>query len=115
MSSGVAAWLWLTTAIATEVVGTSALKSASANPGIVNVTAVAAGYAVSFVTFAFAMRAGMQIGVAYAVWSAVGTAAIVAIGVVFFRDAISAWQIIFLGVIVVGVVGLNLSGAATRH
>ncbi|MEO7126124.1 MAG: multidrug efflux SMR transporter [Nakamurella sp.] len=111
MSSGMAAWLWLTAAIATEVVGTSALKSASENPGIINVSTVAAGYVVSFITFAFAMRAGMQVGVAYAVWSAAGTAAIVAIGVVFYREAISAWEVFFLAVIIVGVVGLNLSGS----
>lgn len=110
MSSGMAAWLWLSAAIATEVVGTTALKSASANPGIVNVSTVAAGYVVSFITFAIAMRAGMQIGVGYAVWSAVGTAAIVAIGVVFYREAISAWEVFFLALIIIGVVGLNLSG-----
>lgn len=111
MSSGVAAWLWLTVAIASEVVGTAALKSASAHPGVFNVGAVAAGYVVSFVTFAIAMRAGMQIGVGYAVWSAVGTAAIVAIGVIFYSEAISSWEVFFLAMIIVGVVGLNLAGS----
>lgn len=112
MSSGVAAWLWLTAAIASEVVGTAALKSASEHPGVVNVGTVAAGYAVSFITFAIAMRAGMQISIGYAVWSAVGTAAIVTIGVVFYRESISAWEVFFLVVIIVGVIGLNLTGGS---
>lgn len=110
MSSGVAAWLWLTVAIGSEVVGTTALKSASAHPGVFNVSAVAAGYVVSFITFAIAMRGGIDIGVGYAVWSAVGTAAIVAIGVVAYHEGITPWEIFFLALIIVGVVGLNLSG-----
>lgn len=110
MSSGVAAWLWLTAAIGSEVVGTTALKSASAHPGVFNVSAVAAGYVVSFFTFAIAMRAGMTIGVGYAVWSAVGTAAVVAIGVFVYREGITAWEVFFLAMIIAGVVGLNMSG-----
>ncbi len=111
MSSGMAAWLWLTTAISSEVVGTAALKSASAHPGVFNVGVVVAGYVISFVTFAIALRAGMTIGIGYAVWSAVGTAAIVGIGVLFYRERITPWEVFFLAVIIVGVVGLNLSGS----
>jgi small multidrug resistance pump len=106
-----AAWLWLTAAIASEVVGTAALKPASAHPGVFSVGAVAAGYVVSFITFALALRAGMTIGVGYAVWSAVGTAAIVGIGVLFYREVVTPWEVFFLAVIIVGVVGLNLSGS----
>lgn len=111
MSTTAAAWIWLVVAIACEVVGTTALKAASAHPTVLSVGTVAAGYIASFVTFAIAMRAGMQIGVGYAVWSAVGTAAIVGIGVVFYRESIGPWAVFFLALIVIGVIGLNLTGA----
>ena len=114
VSTTAVAWLWLAVAIACEVVGTAALKTASVHPTVISVGAVVLGYLASFVTFALSMRAGMQIGVGYAVWSAVGTAAIVGIGVVFFRESIGPWAVFFLALIVVGVIGLNLTGAHQR-
>lgn len=103
-------WLWLWAAIGCELVGTIALKSASAHPGVVNVGVVTAGYVASMVGLALALRAGMQVGIAYAVWSGVGTAAIAVIGAVFLGESANVWKFAFIGVIIVGVVGLNLVG-----
>jgi small multidrug resistance pump len=44
------------------------------------------------------------------VWSAIGTAAIVIIGVVAYGESLSAVRIVSLLLVVLGVLGLQLSG-----
>lgn len=53
----------------------------------------------------------MQTDVAYALWSAIGTAAIVLVAVLFLGSPISVMKVVGVGLIVVGVVTLNLAGA----
>jgi small multidrug resistance pump len=104
------AYLFLLAAIASEVLGTSLLKSTDGFsrlwPTIVCLTA----YAASFALLSQAVK-HVSIGYAYALWSAVGTAAIVAIGVVFLNESINAVKVIGVALIIVGVVVLNLGGA----
>jgi small multidrug resistance pump len=54
---------------------------------------------------------GMQTDVAYALWSAIGTAAIVFIAVLFLGSPITVAKIVGVGLIVVGVLTLNMAGA----
>ncbi len=102
--------MWLWAAIACELVGTTVLKAVSSHPNVLNVGIVAVGYIASMVGLALALRAGMQVGIAYAVWSGVGTAAIAIIGAVFLGESANIWKFVFIAVIVIGVVGLNLAG-----
>jgi small multidrug resistance pump len=51
----------------------------------------------------------IDVSFAYAVWSGLGTALIAVIGVLWFREPVSAWKVISLALIILGVVGLNLS------
>ena len=53
----------------------------------------------------------IDLSVAYAAWSGVGTALIATIGILYFRDPAMALKLISIGFIIAGVVGLNLSGA----
>jgi small multidrug resistance pump len=66
------------------------------------------GYAVSFVLLAKALK-DIEVGVAYAVWSAVGTAAVAALGIWLFGESASLMKAVWIGVIVIGVVGLQVS------
>jgi small multidrug resistance pump len=52
----------------------------------------------------------MEVGVVYAIWSAVGTALIATIGILWFKEPISLLKIGSLALIILGVIGLNLSG-----
>ena len=52
----------------------------------------------------------MDVSVVYAVWSGLGVAFIATIGVLWFQEPITALKLSSLALIVVGVVGLNLSG-----
>ena len=67
-------------------------------------------YAASFVALTFALKK-IDVSVAYAVWFGVGTALIAVIGILYFRETITALKFVSILLIVVGVVGLNLSGA----
>ena len=55
----------------------------------------------------------IDIGIAYAIWAAVGVAVIATIGAVFFHEQLTPMRIFFLAVIIIGVIGLNLSGRQT--
>jgi small multidrug resistance pump len=51
----------------------------------------------------------MAVGTAYAIWSALGTALIAAIGIVFLGESATLSRISGLVLVIVGVVILNLS------
>ena len=102
------AWLYLAGAIAFEVAGTTALKLSDgmSRPGPTLV--MAACYAVSFLALSRAVR-GVEVGVAYAVWAGAGTALVAAVGILYFREALTLIKVVSLGLIIGGVVGLKLS------
>ena len=56
---------------------------------------------------------GIDLSVAYAVWSGVGTAIVAAIGIVWFGEPAEPWKLFSLALIVLGVAGLHLSGRAS--
>lgn len=66
------------------------------------------GYGLSFFLLSLALKR-VGIGTAYAIWSAVGTAIITFIGVFYFKEPLTALKIISVALIIVGVVGLNIS------
>jgi len=66
-------------------------------------------YGVCFYCLTFALKK-IDISVAYAIWSGVGTALIATIGVLYFREPVSALKVVGVIAIVGGVVALNLSG-----
>jgi small multidrug resistance pump len=102
--------VWLLLAIASEVVATSALKASEGFSRLVPAVVVVVGYSASFYFLAQSLRE-IPLGVVYAVWSGIGTAAIAIIGVVFFRETLGWIGIAGITLIVLGVIVLNLSGA----
>jgi len=68
-------------------------------------------YILSFGMLTLALKK-LDVSIAYAVWSGVGTALIATIGVIWFREPVTAIKLVSLGLIIVGVVGLNLAGGA---
>jgi small multidrug resistance pump len=66
-------------------------------------------YTMSFGMLTLALKR-IDVSVAYSVWSGVGTALIATIGVLWFKEPITALKLVSLALIVGGVVGLNLSG-----
>lgn len=102
----------LLAAIAAEVVGTTALRASNGFSRLGPSLVVVVAYPLSFFLLSLVLRR-MSIAVAYAVWSAIGTAAIAVIGAVAFDEPLTGLKIFFLVVVVAGVVGLQLAGAGT--
>ena len=103
-------WLFLAGAIALEVAGTTSMKLSEGFTRLVPSVLLFLFYAASFVALTFALRS-IEVSVAYAVWSAVGTALIAGIGILYFGEAATFLKFVCIVLIIVGVVGLNLSGA----
>ena len=99
----------LTIAILAEVAGTVALKYTNGFTNLGPTALVVAGYGISFWMLALVLR-DLPIGLTYAVWAAVGTALIAAIGIVAFGEPATALKLLSLALIIAGVVGLNLAG-----
>ena len=104
------AYVFLLGAIAAEVVATSFMKSTEGFTRLWPTVAVLGGYAISFVLLSQAVK-GVQVSVAYALWSALGTAAIVAIGAAFLNEPITVVKVAGISLIIAGVVTLNVGGA----
>nr|WP_217911798.1 multidrug efflux SMR transporter [Myxococcus sp. AM011] len=102
--------MFLLGAIACEVVATSLLKSTQGFTRLWPTVGCLTGYAVAFALLSQAVKQ-VPVGVAYAMWSGLGTAAIVAIGVVFLDEPMSATKLLGVALIISGVVLLNLRGA----
>lgn len=63
--------------------------------------------ALSFFLLSLALK-GISVGTGYAVWTGIGAAGSVLIGMYFFREKKSTKKLFFLSCIVFGVVGLKL-------
>jgi small multidrug resistance pump len=105
--------LWLASAIGSEIIATVSLKLSDGFTKPIPVVVVVVGYGISFYAMSIALRS-IPLGVVYAVWSGVGTAAIVVIGFFLFREVLDAVKLGGIGLIIVGVVMLNGAGA-TAH
>lgn len=101
-------WLYLMIAIILEVAGTVALKvSDGLNRALP--TALTVGlYGASFLASALAL-AKLDVSIAYAVWSALGTALIATIGMLWFKEPATAMKLISIALIIAGVVIMRLS------
>ena len=104
---------WLTLAIGSEIVATTSLKLSDGFTRPIPSVVVVLGYAISFYALSVTLRS-LPLGLVYAVWSGVGTAAIVVIGFFVFREVLDAVKVAGIGLIIVGVVMLNGAGA-TAH
>lgn len=101
--------LWLTLAIGTEVLATTAVKLSDGFTRLAWVGVVVAGYGISFWAMSIALKT-IPLGIVYAIWSGVGTAAIVVIGWLAFRESLDAIKLAGIAIIMIGVLLLNIVG-----
>ncbi|MBV9200141.1 MAG: multidrug efflux SMR transporter [Alphaproteobacteria bacterium] len=100
--------VYLAAAIVLEICGTTSLKLPDGFSRLGPSAAVVLCYAASFALLGLALR-GIELSIAYAVWSGVGTAIVAAIGIVCFGESAGIWKLLCLSLIVLGVAGLHLS------
>ena len=100
--------VYLGVAICAEIIGTTLLK---VSDGFTNLWAAAGtlvAYAISFYFLSLALRT-VPVGVAYAVWSAVGIVAISVIGWLAFDQRLNGAAIAGIALVIVGVVVLQIA------
>ena len=102
------AWVILLGAIMAEVAGTTALKLSYGFSRLLPSLVVVVAYALAFLALGFVLTR-MDVSVAYAIWAGVGTATVAVVGIVYFGESINWIKAASLGLIVLGLVGLNLS------
>jgi multidrug transporter EmrE-like cation transporter len=106
------AWLLLAIAIVAEVVGTSALKASAGFSRLVPSMVVVLGYAVAFYCLSLVLKT-IPVGVAYAIWSGLGIVLITVVAWVVYDQTIDWAAALGMGLIIAGVVVLNVfSGSA---
>jgi small multidrug resistance pump len=106
-------WILLALAIATEIAATTALKASEGLSRLLPSVIVGVGYVASFVLLAKALKS-LDVGVAYAIWSGVGTAVVAALGVLLFAESMSVMKAVWIAVIIVGVIGLQASSGGVH-
>ena len=103
-------WFLLVLAIGSEVFGTAMLKASEGFSKWLPIVGVVIGYGLSFLVLGLALK-DIGVGVAYAIWSGLGTIGIVIAGYFLFGEQLNTWGYVGIGVIIAGVIILNVSGA----
>ena len=101
-------WLYLSIAIVSEVIATSALKAAEGFTQWIPSVMVVLGYVCTFYFLSLTLRS-IPIGIAYAVWSGVGLALISLVGWAVYGQSLDAAALLGIALIIAGVLVLNLS------
>ena len=104
-------WILMIAAILFEVAGTTCMKLSDGFRKLKPTIGLVVFYPLCFGCLTLAMEE-IDVSVAYAVWSAMGTALISIIGFTYFKEKKTAIKFVSIGLIVIGVVALNLSGTA---
>jgi small multidrug resistance pump len=105
-------WLYLAVAILLEVAGTTSMKLSDGLTRLLPSILIFVFYAISFTALSLALKK-IPVSIAYAIWSGAGTALIAAIGIIYFRETLSFIKLAYIGLIVIGVMGLYTLG--TNH
>jgi small multidrug resistance pump len=102
-------WLYLILAILLEVCGTTSMKLSQGFTKLVPSILIFVFYCLSFSSITLALKQ-IDVSVAYAVWSGLGTALIAIVGILWFREPFTSLKVASIALIIAGVIGLNLGG-----
>jgi small multidrug resistance pump len=102
-------YVLLALAIVSEVVGTIALRAAGQGRPVA-IAVVVVTYLASFALLAIVLRQ-IDVSIAYAIWAGAGTALIALIGIAALGEPATVAKLGSIALIIIGVVGLNLTGA----
>ena len=103
-------WFILTVAIFFEVAGTACMKLSEGFTRLWPSAFIFIFYGLSFAALPLALKR-IDLSLLYAIWSGVGTALIAIIGFIYFKEAVTPVKITSILLIIIGVVGLNLSNS----
>ncbi|MTH34949.1 QacE family quaternary ammonium compound efflux SMR transporter [Paracoccus limosus] len=104
----------LLTAIVLEVIGTSFLQRSQQFTQVLPTVMMGLCYAASFYFLTLVLRS-MPLGIAYAIWSGLGMVLVSVIGLLVFGQKLDGPAVLGLGLIVAGVIVVNLFSKTVGH
>jgi small multidrug resistance pump len=107
-------FLILLLAILAEVAATSALKASENFTRLLPSIIVVTGYGVAFSCLSFTLKT-LPLGVAYAIWSGVGTALVAMVGWLFYKQQLDLPAVLGIALIMAGTLVLNLFSKVSVH
>ncbi len=107
-------YLYLSVAIAAEVIATSALKASHGFTKPLPTTVVLLGYGVAFYFLSLVLKT-VPVGVAYAIWSGAGIVLIALVGWLLLKQSLDAPAIAGMALIIAGVAVIQLFSRTAAH
>ena len=107
-------WLFLGAAIMAEVAATSALKASEGFTRLWPSVVVVLGYGIAFYCLSLTLRT-IPVGVAYAIWSGLGVVLVALLSWWLFGQKLDLAALLGMGLIVAGVLVMNLFSKASAH
>lgn len=107
-------YVFLAIAIIAEVIATSALKASQSFTELLPSILVIAGYGVAFYCLSLTLRT-IPVGIAYAIWSGAGIVLVSLIGFALYGQKLDVWAMVGIGLIIAGVMVINLLSKSTAH
>ncbi|WP_392559677.1 DMT family transporter [Orbus mooreae] len=108
------AYILLFFAIICEVVATSSLKLSNGFSQLVPSIITVIGYAASFYLLSLTLKS-IPVGVAYAIWSGIGIVLVSVIACFFFKQALDVAALVGMGLIMLGVIIINVFSSTSGH
>lgn len=106
-------YLFLAIAIIAEVIATSALKASQGFSVLMPSIITILGYAVALFFLSLTLKT-IPVGIAYAIWSGAGIVLISTIGWIFFKQHLDLAAIIRLGLMLAGIIVINVFSNSTH-
>lgn len=107
-------YFYLAIAIIAEVAATSALKASEEFTNLVPSIIVVIGYGIAFYFMTLVLRV-IPVGITYAIWSGLGIVLVTVVGIFLYRQMPDVPALIGMGLIVAGVVVINVFSKTVSH
>jgi len=107
-------WLAIAIAIVAEVMATTALKASQEFTRLWPSLLVILGYGTAFYFMTISLRV-LPVGIMYAIWSGVGIVLISLLGWLVYRQTLDAPAMVGMGLIISGVIVINVFSSSVRH
>ena len=108
------AYLYLAVAIVAEVATTSALKASEEFTRLIPSLIVIVGYGVAFYLLTLVLRT-IPVGITYALWAGLGIVLVAVVGAILYKQIPDIPAVIGMGLIVAGVVVINVFSKTISH
>lgn len=107
-------WLFLGIAIVSEVIATSAMKSAEGFTKLIPSTVVVVGYLIAFYCLSLTLKT-LPVGIAYAIWAGLGIVLVAIVSWFLYGQKLDFPAILGMALIILGVMVINVFSKTSGH